>query len=55
METDRRGDTPITRAVRRKLTGLGADFRKLGGYFRGFKRYQPPMDRREWEAQDGSD
>ena len=55
VEIERRGDMLIVRPVRRKLTGLSADFRKLGRYFHGFKRYQPPVDRREWGAQDGSD
>ena len=55
VEIERRGDMLIVRPVRRQLTGLGADFRKLGRYFRGFKRDQPPMDRREWGPQDGSD
>ena len=54
VEIERRGDMLIVRPVRRKLTGLGADFRKLGRYFRSFKRYQPPVDQRKWGTQDGS-
>jgi len=46
VEIERRGDELIVRPTKRKLTGLGAEFRKLRRHFAGFRRHQPPADRR---------
>lgn len=54
VEIERRGDELIVRPTRRKLTGLGSDFRRLGRYFRDFRRDQPPVDQRDWGV-DGSE
>ena len=48
VEIERRGDELIVRPAKRKLTGLGAAFRKLGPHFRGFHREQPMADQRDW-------
>ena len=48
VEIERRGDELIVRPARRKLTNLGADFRRLGRHLRGFRRHQPPVDQRAW-------
>ena len=45
---ERRGDELIVRPAKRRLTGLGAAFRKLAPYFQGFVREQPVQDRRDW-------
>ena len=45
---ERRGDELIVRPARRRLTGLGAAFRRLAPHFRGFVREQPDQDRRDW-------
>ena len=44
---ERRGDELIVRPAKRRLTGLGAAFRKLTPHFRGFVREQPDQDRRD--------
>ncbi len=49
VEIERQGDELIIRRTKRRLTGLGAAFRKLGPYFENFRREQPPMDARDWE------
>ncbi len=41
VEIERQGDELIVRPAKRKLTGLGAAFRSLAPYFRGFVREQP--------------
>ena len=40
--------------MRRKLTGLGAAFRKLRPHFRGYRRNQPVQDERYWPADGAS-
>ena len=45
---ERRGDELIVRPARRRLTGLGAAFRRLAPHFWGFVREQPDQDRRDW-------
>ena len=53
---ERRGDELIVRPAKRRLTGLGAEFRKLSPHFRGFVREQPDQDRRDWTpARSGAD
>ena len=54
VEIERRSDELIVRPKRRKLTSLGADFRKLRRHFLGFRRYQPPVDQRRWDADNSS-
>ena len=49
VEIERRGDELIVRPTKRKLTDLGAEFRKLRRHFAGFRRHQPPVDRRSWD------
>ena len=52
---ERRGDELIVRPAKRKLTGLGGEFRKLAPHFQGFVREQPDQDRRDWTpARSGS-
>ena len=46
VEIERRGEELIVRPTRRKLTGLGAAFRKLRPHFRGYRRDQPVQDER---------
>ena len=48
VEIERRGDELIVRPARRRLTGLGAAFRKLAPHFQGFVREQPDQDRGDW-------
>ena len=48
IEIERRGEELIVRPAKQRLTGLGAAFRKLAPYFRGFVREQPKQDRRDW-------
>ena len=48
VEIERRGDELIVRPAKRKLTQLGADFRKLRRYFVDFRRDQPLPDTRDW-------
>ncbi len=50
VEIERRGEELIVRPARRKLTGLGAAFRKLRPRFRDFRRDQPVQDERDWPA-----
>ena len=50
VEIERRGEELIVRPARRKLTGLGAAFRKLQPRFRDFRRDQPVQDERDWPA-----
>lgn len=50
VEIERRGDELIVRPVKRRLTGLGAAFRALGPHFGNFRREQPPMECRDWDA-----
>ena len=38
----------IVRPAKRRLTGLGAAFRKLAPHFGSFDREQPVQDRRDW-------
>ena len=53
---ERRGDELIVRPAKRRLTGLGAAFRKLAPHFRGFVREQPDQDQRDWTpARSGAD
>ena len=49
VEIERRGDELIVRPAKRKLTGLGAEFRRLRRHFAGFRRHQPPGERRSWD------
>ena len=48
VEIERRGDELIVRPAKRKLTGLGAAFRKLRPYFKDFRRDQPVQEERSW-------
>ena len=48
VEIERRGDDLIVRPAKRRLTGLGAAFRKLAPHFREFVREQPDQDRHDW-------
>ena len=44
VEIERHGDELIVRPARRKLTHLGADFRRLGRHLREFRRHRPDAD-----------
>ena len=48
VEIERRGEELIVRPTKRRLTGLGAAFRRLAPHLRGFVREQPEQDRRDW-------
>ncbi len=50
VEIERRGDELIVRPAKRKLTGLGAAFRKLQPFFEDFQREQPVQGERRWLA-----
>ena len=52
VEIERKGDELIIRPVKRRVSGLGKAFRELGPYFESFRREQPPMELRDWEAQE---
>ena len=54
VEIERQGEELIVRPTRRKLTGLGAAFRKLRPHFTGCRRNQPVQDERDWPAGDAS-
>ena len=54
VEIERRGEGLIVRPTRRKLTGLGAAFRKLRPHFRGYRRSQPVQDERSLPASGAS-
>ena len=47
VEIERKGDELIVRPLKRKLTRLGAAFRKLQPHFQDFHRDQPVQDR-DW-------
>ena len=48
VEIERKGDELIIRPAKKKLTGLGTEFRKLRRHFQDFRRDQPRPDRRDW-------
>lgn len=50
VEIERQGDDLIIRPTKRKLAGLGQAFRRLGPHFGNFRRDQPPMETRDWDA-----
>ena len=53
VEIERRGDELVVRPAKRKLTGLGAAFRKLKPHFRGLVREQPSQERPDWTLAPG--
>ena len=54
VEILRRGDEIIVRPVKRKLTGLGDAFRRLGEYFKDFERDQGEQEERDWSGYGGA-
>ena len=48
VEIQRRGDELVVRHTQCKLSGVGAALRRLGPYFRNFRREQPRQEERRW-------